>query len=67
MASENLLNVYKGADSIRKYFDPDLSPPLPLVEITDRLNPYYRDGVHIYAKMMAVGSTNISSMSGKAS
>ncbi|EFZ04207.2 tryptophan synthase beta subunit-like PLP-dependent enzyme [Metarhizium robertsii ARSEF 23] len=63
MANNNFLNVYKGADSVRKYFDPDLSPPLPLVEITDRLNPYYRDGVRIYAKMMAVGSTSISSMS----
>ncbi|KAK3936024.1 tryptophan synthase beta subunit-like PLP-dependent enzyme [Diplogelasinospora grovesii] len=45
-------NVYKGADSLRKYFDPDFQPPLPLVEIPDKLNPFRSDGVRIYAKMM---------------
>ncbi|SPJ70519.1 probable cysteine synthase B [Fusarium torulosum] len=58
MASPNPLNVYKGKDSIRKYFDPESSPPLPLVEIPDSLNPYHQDGVRIYAKMMTMHPAN---------
>ncbi|KAF4944568.1 hypothetical protein FSARC_14639 [Fusarium sarcochroum] len=58
MASPNPLNVYKGQDSIQKYFDPESSPPLPLVEIPDSLNPYRRDGVRIYAKMMTMHPAN---------
>ncbi|KYK60051.1 cysteine synthase K/M:Cysteine synthase B [Drechmeria coniospora] len=54
MAKENHLNVFRGPDSVRNYFDPDSSPPLPLVEIPDSLNPYRRDGVRIYAKMIVV-------------
>ncbi|CAI6095984.1 unnamed protein product [Clonostachys chloroleuca] len=33
------MNVFKGPESMRSYFDPDFAPPLPLVEIPDRLNP----------------------------
>ncbi|KAM0558245.1 hypothetical protein ACHAPJ_004933 [Fusarium lateritium] len=58
MASPNPLNVYKGQDSIQKYFDPESSPPLPLVEIPDSLNPYRQDGVRIYAKMMTMHPAN---------
>ncbi|KAF4451835.1 cysteine synthase A [Fusarium austroafricanum] len=58
MASPNPLNVYKGQDSIEKYFDPESSPPLPLVEIPDSLNPYRQDGVRIYAKMMTMHPAN---------
>ncbi|SPO01905.1 probable cysteine synthase B [Cephalotrichum gorgonifer] len=54
----NLLNVYKGPDSVRNYFNPDASPPLPLVEIPDCLNPYRGDGVRIYAKMMSMHPAN---------
>ncbi|KAF4126490.1 Cysteine synthase [Geosmithia morbida] len=54
----NPLNVYRGPDSVRSYFDPDSSPPLPLVEIPDCLNPYRRHGVRIYAKMMSMHPTN---------
>jgi len=50
----NPLNVYSGPDSLRKYFDPDCQPPLPLVEIPDVLNPFRKDGVRIYAKMMTM-------------
>lgn len=54
----NPLNVYTGPDSIRSYFDPDSSPPLPLVEVPECLNPYREDGVRIYAKMMSMHPTN---------
>ncbi|KAI1046964.1 hypothetical protein LB505_008212 [Fusarium chuoi] len=58
MASPNPLNVYKGQDSIQKYFDPESAPPLPLVEIPESLNPYRQDGVRIYAKMMTMHPAN---------
>lgn len=60
MAPANHLNLYTGPDSVKKYFDPDFHPPLPLVEIPDCLNPYRVDGVRIYAKMMSMHpATNI--------
>ncbi|KAI0847204.1 tryptophan synthase beta subunit-like PLP-dependent enzyme [Daldinia vernicosa] len=58
MSNNNFLNVYKGANSVRDFFDPDSAPPLPLVEIPDQLNPYRRDGVRIYAKMMTMHPAN---------
>ncbi|KAI1454179.1 tryptophan synthase beta subunit-like PLP-dependent enzyme [Annulohypoxylon moriforme] len=58
MSSQNFLNVYKGPNSVRDYFDPESTPPLPLVEIPDKLNPYRRDGVRIYAKMMTMHPAN---------
>ncbi|EWZ84674.1 cysteine synthase A [Fusarium oxysporum f. sp. radicis-lycopersici 26381] len=58
MTSPNPLNVYKGQESIQKYFDPESAPPLPLVEIPDSLNPYRQDGVRIYAKMMTMHPAN---------
>ncbi|KAL1962022.1 hypothetical protein VTN77DRAFT_666 [Rasamsonia byssochlamydoides] len=54
----NHLNVYTGPDSVKKYFDPDCQPPLPLVEIPRHLNPFYDDGVRIYAKMMSMHPAN---------
>ncbi|KAI9372742.1 tryptophan synthase beta subunit-like PLP-dependent enzyme [Aspergillus egyptiacus] len=58
MANVNELNVYFGPDSLKKYFDPDSQPPLPLVELPEYLNPYYQDGVRIYAKMMTMHPAN---------
>ncbi|KAK3396824.1 tryptophan synthase beta subunit-like PLP-dependent enzyme [Sordaria brevicollis] len=58
MENPNPLNVYKGPDSVQRYFHPESSPPLPLVEIPDCLNPYRRDGVRIYAKMMTMHPAN---------
>ncbi|KAL2832460.1 tryptophan synthase beta subunit-like PLP-dependent enzyme [Aspergillus cavernicola] len=58
MSNFNELNVYSGPDSLKKYFDPDSQPPLPLVELPEYLNPYYQDGVRIYAKMMTMHPTN---------
>ncbi|KAF5673427.1 cysteine synthase A [Fusarium heterosporum] len=58
MAGPNPLNVYKGQDSIQRYFDPESAPPLPLVELPESLNPYHRDGVRIFAKMMTMHPAN---------
>ncbi|KAF9888878.1 hypothetical protein FE257_008248 [Aspergillus nanangensis] len=54
----NELNVYFGPDSLKKYFNPDSQPPLPLVELPEHLNPFYKDGVRIYAKLMTVHPAN---------
>lgn len=52
MAGIPLNNVFKGPDSLINYFDPDLQPPLPLVELPAKLNPFRRNGIRIYAKML---------------
>ncbi|KAK7420446.1 hypothetical protein QQZ08_010433 [Neonectria magnoliae] len=63
MAGPNHLNVFTGPDSVRKYFDPEFSPPLPLVEIPESMNPFRGDGVRIYAKMMSIHpATNVKVM-----
>ena len=49
---KNNLNIFKGSKAIRNFLDPDCSPPLPLVEIPKELNPFYGDGVRIFAKLM---------------
>ncbi|KAI2821099.1 hypothetical protein CBS115989_3166 [Aspergillus niger] len=58
MTNINEHNVYFGLDALKKYFDPDCQPPLPLVELPDRLNPFHQDGVRIYAKMMTMHPAN---------
>jgi hypothetical protein len=65
MEHSNFLNVYKGPDSLIKYFDPDHQPPLPLVEIPDKLNPFRADNIRIYAKMMtALPAQNVKALPG---
>ncbi|KAH9909557.1 tryptophan synthase beta subunit-like PLP-dependent enzyme [Xylariomycetidae sp. FL2044] len=58
MSDHTNLNVYKGADAVRDYFNPGLGPPLPLIELPATLNPYRIHGVHIYAKMMTMHPAN---------
>lgn len=58
MQKRNHLNIYKGPDSLKDYFNPDVTPPLPLVELPESLNPYWQDGVRIYAKMMTMHPAN---------
>lgn len=58
MATTNEHNVYFGPDALKKYFDPDCQPPLPLVELPQHLNPFHHDGVRIYAKMMTMHPAN---------
>jgi cysteine synthase len=56
--NSNPLNVYKGPAALQHYFDPDQQPPLPLVELPEKLNPFYGDGVRIYAKIMSMHPAN---------
>lgn len=66
MAGPNPLNVYTGHDSLRKYYDPDSQPLLPLVEVPQCLNPFHNDGVRIYAKMMnALPAHNVKALPGR--
>jgi hypothetical protein len=52
MDQNNPLNVFRGPGALVQYYDPNLQPPLPLVEIPNTLNPFCQDGVKVYAKMM---------------
>ena len=66
MATANPLNIFKGSDSLRKYFNPDEQPPLPLVELPEKLNPFRRDGVRIYAKLLtSLPAQNVKALPGK--
>lgn len=59
-------NVFAGPNSLIDFFNPDLNPPLPLVELPQELNPFYEHGVRIYAKMLtALPATNVKSLPGK--
>lgn len=62
------MNVFRGENSLVDYFNPDKNPPLPLVELPKALNPFYDDGVRVYAKMLtALPATNVKSLPGKLS
>ena len=66
MATANLLNIFKGPDAPRKYFDPDEQPPVPLVELPEKLNPFRRDGVRIYAKLLTtLPAQNVKALPGR--
>lgn len=68
MDQNNPFNVYKGPDGLRKYFDPDQQSPLPFVELPRKLNPFYEDGVRIYAKMLtALPAQNVKALPGEPS
>lgn len=49
---QNPLNVFSGPDAVKDFLNPDRNPPLPLVEIPQHLNPFAKDGVRIFAKLM---------------
>lgn len=62
----NPLNTFKGPDSLRNYFNPDEQPPVPLIELPEKLNPFYRDGVRVYAKMLtALPAQNVKALPGE--
>ncbi|RKF59662.1 Cysteine synthase B [Erysiphe neolycopersici] len=52
MSTTPFLNVFSGKNALRDYYNPDKQPPLPIVEIPRKLNPFYDDGVRIYGKLM---------------
>ncbi|KAJ7921388.1 tryptophan synthase beta subunit-like PLP-dependent enzyme [Mycena leptocephala] len=43
MPSDPLLNVFSGEDALHDFYHPDKAPPVPLVELPERLNPYKKD------------------------
>lgn len=45
-------NVFSGPDSLKDFLNPDNHPPIPLVELPQACNPFTKDGVRIFAKMM---------------
>lgn len=66
MAVSNPLNVFKGPDALRKFFDPDEQPPVPLVELPDTLNPFRKDNVRIYAKLLTfLPAQNVKALPGR--
>jgi cysteine synthase len=44
--------VFAGPDALRAFLNPENHPPLPLVELPDRLNPLRGQGVRIFGKLM---------------
>ncbi|MDO8571828.1 MAG: pyridoxal-phosphate dependent enzyme [bacterium] len=46
------LNTFKGGTAIKDFLNPDKNPMIPLVELPDHCNPFARDGVQIFAKLM---------------
>jgi len=51
MSNFKKLNVFKGENSIFDYLNPK-NHITPLVELPEVLNPFYKDGVRIYAKLL---------------
>ena len=45
-------NVFSGSDALKNFLNPDCNPPLPLVELPGRLNPFADQKVRIFAKVM---------------
>jgi hypothetical protein len=63
--NDNPLNVFRGPEAVKDYFDPDKNPPTALVEIPDALNPYRDDGVRIFAKMhTTLAAQNVKALPG---
>ncbi|KAJ7470928.1 tryptophan synthase beta subunit-like PLP-dependent enzyme [Mycena latifolia] len=63
MSPDPFLNVFSGERALHDFYDPDKGPLIPLVELPERLNPYKKDGVQIFAKLMShVPATNVKSL-----
>ncbi len=61
--ANNFLNVFKGKRAILDYLNPESESYTPLVEIPEDLNPFYNDGVRIYAKLLnTLPLTNVKSI-----
>jgi cysteine synthase len=44
--------VFEGPNALKEFLNPENSPPLPLVELPETLNPFRENGVRIFAKLM---------------
>lgn len=61
MTSKN--NVFKGEKATFNYLTPGAMGPSPVVELPAHLNPYLKDGVHIYIKLVQTAPlSNIKSL-----
>lgn len=57
------LNVFSGDNAILDYLNPESQIFTPLVELPKILNPFYGDGVRIYAKLLnTLPLTNVKSI-----
>lgn len=45
-------NVFEGSDALKNFLNPDCNPPLPMVELPKRLNPFADQKVRVFAKLM---------------
>lgn len=45
-------NIFKGEKAIFNYLTPGVMGPTPIIELPSRLNPYFKDSVHIYVKLV---------------
>jgi cysteine synthase/rhodanese-related sulfurtransferase len=45
-------SVFAGPNAVKDFLNPDNNPHIPLVELPENLNPFKKDGVHIFAKLM---------------
>jgi cysteine synthase len=45
-------NIFSGEKAIFNYLVPGATGPTPVIELPLRLNPYLKNGVHIYIKLM---------------
>ncbi len=56
-------NVFKGEKAIFNYLVPGATGPTPVIELPGHLNPYLKDGVHIYIKLVqSIPLANIKSL-----
>ncbi|KAJ7082898.1 tryptophan synthase beta subunit-like PLP-dependent enzyme [Mycena belliarum] len=63
MSPDPYLNVFSGEQALNDFYDPDQGPLVPLVELPERLNPYKKDGIQIFAKLMShLPATNVKSL-----
>lgn len=51
-SAPNSMNVFCGADALKRFLDPDQTPPPPLVELPASLNPFAEQNVRIFAKLL---------------
>jgi cysteine synthase A len=66
MAVPNPLNVFRGEGALRKFFNPDEQPPVPLVELPEKLNPFRQSNVRIFAKLLTfLPAQNVKALPGK--
>jgi len=60
---KNLSNIFQGENAIKDFLNPDKNPMIPLVELPSYCNPFAKDNIRIFAKLMnMVPLANIKSL-----